>query len=95
MKNGIAPFDEVLARVGFGRFQIWLVLACGLGYTADTIELLMLTFVLPELRQDFGLDSLSLSIAPAVSSIGIVIGAVVWGGISDKYGRRWAFLGKK
>ena len=49
--------DEALHFAGYGRFQRFLMFNCGVGYTADTVELLFLTFVLSKIESEFDVSS--------------------------------------
>lgn len=86
--------DEVLELVGFGRFQVRLQAISGLGYMADTAELLFVTFLLPEFAKLWPhLTRAQLSLVPALSAAGTLVAAPVWGLASDLFGRRVVFLG--
>lgn len=84
--------EEALGLIPWGRFQWLLFITCGLGYTADTIELLLLSFAFSGLREEWGLDNATVSLASTVSNVGIMAGAICWGILSDCLGRRMVFL---
>lgn len=86
-------FAEVLDMLPWGKFHWQLFATCGLGYTADVTELLLLSFVFPEIGREWRLDNQTLAAASLLSNIGIMCGAASWGMVSDWFGRRMAFLG--
>eukprot|EP00931_Biecheleriopsis_adriatica_P104246 TRINITY_DN78933_c0_g1_i1.p1 TRINITY_DN78933_c0_g1~~TRINITY_DN78933_c0_g1_i1.p1 ORF type:complete len:488 (-),score=54.98 TRINITY_DN78933_c0_g1_i1:99-1562(-) len=83
---------EALNLVPWGRFHSLLFVACGLGYAADMVEMMLLGFTLPELGKTWDLDKMTLSMASLFSNLGIMCGALVFGVLSDCVGRRLAFL---
>ncbi|KAG8469932.1 hypothetical protein KFE25_006387 [Diacronema lutheri] len=86
--------DEVLDLAGFGRFQLRLQAISGLGYMADTAELLFVTFLLPEFARLWPhLTRAQLALVPALSALGTLVAAPLWGVASDVFGRRVVFLG--
>lgn len=61
----IAPYDEALGDVhdkamtaiGFGKFQWRLFIILGLGLMGDSIELLMIAYILPGAEKDFCMNA--------------------------------------
>lgn len=43
------------ARAGFGRFQVVLLLYCGCAWAADAMEMMLLSFLGPAVRCEWGL----------------------------------------
>ena len=60
----IPPFDEVLGSVhekamvvaGFGRLQWFMFIILGLGLMGDSIELMMVAYILPGAEKDLCMD---------------------------------------
>jgi len=85
--------EEALEAIGFGKFQIKLLFLCGAGYAAGTIELILVALLLPEISDEFDLEPLQASIFSSVTFLGELVGGILWGWISDKFGRRISFTG--
>eukprot|EP00405_Crypthecodinium_cohnii_P012001 CAMPEP_0206425978 /NCGR_PEP_ID=MMETSP0324_2-20121206/4104_1 /ASSEMBLY_ACC=CAM_ASM_000836 /TAXON_ID=2866 /ORGANISM="Crypthecodinium cohnii, Strain Seligo" /LENGTH=514 /DNA_ID=CAMNT_0053890845 /DNA_START=183 /DNA_END=1727 /DNA_ORIENTATION=- len=85
--------DEALSSIPWGRFQWLLFCTCGMGYAAECIELLLLSFAIPMLKEEWGLDNTTAAYASLLSNFGIMIGAAGWGILADCIGRRAVFLG--
>jgi hypothetical protein len=49
-------YDEALNGFGFGVYQIVLMLLCGAGWFFDGVELLLISFILPEMKNEFKLN---------------------------------------
>lgn len=80
--------DEALAVVGFGRFQVMVLCYAGLGSIAEAMEVMILSFVGPAVKSEWGLSSGQESLITTVVFAGMLVGAYSWGIISDNYGRR-------
>jgi len=84
--------EEALNAVGFGRFQIQLLIVCGVGYTAATMELILISYLLPQLRKEWGdLTAFESAFLASASFAGTLIGSVFWGWLADKIGRKISF----
>lgn len=80
--------DEALTKMGFGRFQ-WLVFGyAGLGYFAEAMEIMILSFIGPQLRSEWQLSSTQESLLSTVVFAGMLLGSYTWGLVSDNYGRK-------
>lgn len=85
-------FERALEGVGYGRFQRRLLVVCGLGWAADAMEVMLLSFALPALSDEWGLDpSRKAALAGAVF-VGMLAGSLFWGRWADRLGRRGAFV---
>jgi len=75
-----------------GRTQCKLLLICGLSFCSDAAEVTFLSYVTEVLRCDWNLTSNQESLITSAVFAGMVVGAPIWGWISDHHGRRMAFL---
>jgi len=84
--------DEAVDKLGYGRYQVLVLIATGCVFASDAIEIMMLSFLLPTLKDEWDLsDSESALIASAVFG-GSVLGTIITGPLADVYGRRPVFL---
>ncbi|KAL8209410.1 hypothetical protein R6Q57_006142 [Mikania cordata] len=65
----------------------------GLGWIAEAMEMMLLSFVGPTIQREWGLSSSEESLISTVTFVGMLVGAYVWGIVSDSYGRKKGFLG--
>ncbi|XP_050214587.1 organic cation/carnitine transporter 7-like [Mercurialis annua] len=84
--------DEALSAVGFGKFQFFVLLYAGLGWTCDAMEVMLLSAIGPAVQRQWGLSSGEESVITSMVFVGMMIGAYLWGFVSDKFGRRRGFL---
>ncbi len=85
-------FDEAIDRVGLGRFQYKLMAICGAGWAADAMEVLLISFALPAIRQEWGLTTAQAGLLGTAIFLGMLAGAWFWGTLSDRIGRKLGFI---
>lgn len=83
--------DEAIEHIGEGRFQRRLLWVCGFTWAADAAEVLLIGFALPQVTVEFGLSALQAGAVATATFIGMLLGAAVWGSLSDRIGRRTGF----
>uniref|UniRef100_A0ACD5ZYI9 Uncharacterized protein n=2 Tax=Avena sativa TaxID=4498 RepID=A0ACD5ZYI9_AVESA len=84
--------DSALAAVGFGKFQALVLVYAGMGWVAESMEVMLLSFVGPLVREEWNISPQDESLLSSVVFCGMLIGACGWGFVSDKYGRRTGLL---
>lgn len=84
----VYTLDEALDQVGFGKFQALVLAYAGLGAMAEAMEVMILSFIGPSVKEEWGLSSGQESLITTMVFAGMLIGAYFWGVISDNYGRR-------
>ncbi|KAM7477501.1 hypothetical protein LguiA_025714 [Lonicera macranthoides] len=89
----VYTLDEALSTIGFGKFQGLVLAYAGLGWVAEAMEMMLLSFVGPALETEWGLSSAEESMISTVVFAGMLLGAYAWGLVSDTFGRRKVFLG--
>ncbi|KAG7577022.1 MFS transporter superfamily [Arabidopsis thaliana x Arabidopsis arenosa] len=84
--------DEALVAMGFGKFQIYVLAYAGMGWVAEAMEMMLLSFVGPAVQSLWNLSAREESLITSVVFAGMLIGAYSWGIVSDKHGRRKGFI---
>ncbi|HDR7792727.1 TPA: MFS transporter [Bacillus luti] len=64
----------------------------GLGWLFDAMDVGMLSFVIVALQKDWGLTSQEMGWIGSINSIGMAVGALLFGILSDKIGRKSVFI---
>ena len=80
--------DDALTVMGFGKFQALVLAYSGMGWVAEAMEVMLLSFLGPVVREEWNVSPQDESILSSVVFAGMLIGAFTWGFISDRYGRR-------
>ena len=89
---GYYTTDDALSQVGFGRFQALVLAYAGVGWTAEAMEIMMLSFVGPSVKDEWGISGQQEGLITSVVFAGMIIGGCLGGVISDSYGRRSGVL---
>ncbi|KAK4488966.1 hypothetical protein RD792_004757, partial [Penstemon davidsonii] len=84
--------DEALNALGFGKFQVFVLIYAGMGWVSEAMEMMLLSFVGPAVQSTWSLSSHEESLITSVVFAGMLIGAYSWGVVADTYGRRKGFL---
>jgi MFS family permease len=80
--------DEALLSIGFGKFQTLVLVYAGIGWLSEAMEMMLLSFVGPSVRTEWGISGKQESLISSIVFVGMLIGAFTWGYVSDNYGRR-------
>ncbi|CAN6310110.1 unnamed protein product [Urochloa humidicola] len=84
--------DDALTVMGFGKFQAFVLAYAGMGWVAEAMEVMLLSFLGPVVRKEWNVSPQDESLLSSVVFAGMLIGAFTWGFISDRYGRRTVLL---
>ena len=69
-----------------------LLVTSGLGWMFDAMDVGLLSFVLAALKADWGLSAGQMGWLGAINSIGMAVGAVAFGMMADRIGRKSVFI---
>ncbi|XP_023529009.1 organic cation/carnitine transporter 7-like isoform X1 [Cucurbita pepo subsp. pepo] len=84
--------DEALVSMGFGNYQILVLVYAGMGWVSEAMEMMLLSFVGPAVQSAWSLSPREESLITSVVFAGMLVGAYSWGIVSDIYGRRKGFF---
>ncbi|KAK4713837.1 hypothetical protein R3W88_019744 [Solanum pinnatisectum] len=90
--GALYTMEEALTSVGIGKFQYMVLCYAGLGSISEAVETMILSFIGPALRSQWSLSPTQESLMSTVVFVGMLIGALFWGFITDCYGRRRGLL---
>ncbi|XP_053369715.1 synaptic vesicle glycoprotein 2Ba [Clarias gariepinus] len=85
-------YETIMEDCGHGRFQWTLFTVLGLALMADGVECFVVAFALPSAEKDMCLSNASKGMLGLIVYVGMMLGAIVWGGLADKLGRRQCLL---
>jgi len=80
--------DEAIDRIGFGRWQWMLMAVVGLCWIADSMEMMLLSFLGPVVKCAWSLSPNEESMLTTVVFIGMLAGNYAWGFVGDRLGRK-------
>lgn len=84
--------DQAIEQIGFGRFQGKLMAICGMGWAADAMEVLLISFAIPAIGEEWNLTAGQKGLLATAIFVGMLVGAYFWGRIADTRGRRIGFM---
>ncbi|KAF2894062.1 hypothetical protein ILUMI_12112 [Ignelater luminosus] len=85
-------FETALSVVGFGRYNIYLTLVCGICLFAVNTTVYAIGYVLPAAECDLNLNTFDKGLLTAVGFVGIIFSLYIWGAIADTTGRKKVIL---
>ncbi|XP_028402682.1 synaptic vesicle 2-related protein-like [Dendronephthya gigantea] len=85
--------DDILDDIGLRFFHFKAFVILGLLNMTDSLELSMLSVILPNLKSMWNISSLLTGILTFALSAGLVVGSPLWGWVTDTYGRKRGFIG--
>nr|XP_034988073.1 synaptic vesicle glycoprotein 2B [Zootoca vivipara] len=81
-------YENIIEECGHGRFQWMLFTVLGLALMADGVEVFVVGFVLPSAEKDMCLSRSNKGMLGLIVYLGMMLGAIMWGGLADKLGRK-------
>lgn len=84
--------DDALISMGFGKFQTLVFFYSGVAYAAEAMEVMILSFIGQAVQSEWNLSPHEKSFISSAVFAGMLVGAYIWGVVSDNYGRRKGFL---
>ena len=74
-----------------GRFHYKLLVLVGIGWLFDAMDTGIVSFILPALGKEWGLQPAQLGWIVSIAFIGMALGAVASGWLADRFGRKTVF----
>jgi len=95
--NDAAPhntisIDDAVDAIQFGKFQKVVMVAVGLCFMSDAMEVVLLGFLSTVLKHEWNLTGTQAASITASVFVGELLGAVILGRLGDVFGRRKTFL---
>ena len=87
----VMDIDEAIDRLGMGMFQFQIILACGLCFASDAMEVLMLSFLTVILQSQWGLSEGQSDSIVSVVFVGALLANLTLAPLGDKWGRKIIF----
>ncbi|KAJ2455848.1 hypothetical protein EV183_000464 [Coemansia sp. RSA 2336] len=88
--------NRMISNIGFGRYHRRVLALCGLGWTADNAWMQCTACILPRVQRHFDISNSRIGLLSSCMFLGLMCGALVWGPVSDRFGRlvpyRWTLV---
>eukprot|EP01084_Bolivina_argentea_P006771 12813_1 len=83
--------NDLINKIGFGKFHYQIIFLCGLGYIADSMWGEAVGLLLTPIQNEWDIDNAYLGWLAGTLFSGMCIGSFVWGRTSDIVGRKFPF----
>ena len=83
--------NQIMSDIGFGRYQRRMLGLCGFGWFADNMWMQGVISILPRVQQQFGIGNSYIGVMMSSMFVGLMVGALFWGPLSDRLGRKVAY----
>ncbi|XP_028830573.1 synaptic vesicle 2-related protein-like isoform X2 [Denticeps clupeoides] len=80
--------EDAVEVIGFGKFQWKLSMVTGMSWIADSMEMMILSILAPQLHCEWRLPSWQVALITSVVFIGMMLSSSLWGKVCDRYGRK-------
>lgn len=88
----VISIDDAIERLGAGRFQSRLLISAGLCFSADAMQVILLTFLTPIVQEEWNLSNEAMESLTSAVFAGAMVGTLILGPLADRKGRRLVFL---
>ncbi len=86
---------EVIGRsidkITLNRALIFIIAVAAAGFFFDSFDIVIVSYALPVIKQEFGLDPKQLGLIGSAALAGMGLGSWFWGWVADRWGRRVVF----
>jgi putative MFS transporter len=71
-----------------GRFHLWMMILVGLCWMLGAYGVTIVGFLLPSMNSEWNISTTGLGLLASLGMVGMMVGSIVAGMFSDRYGRR-------
>jgi Na+/melibiose symporter-like transporter len=90
-QSSLLHIDDAIEMLGMGTFQYQILLAAGLCFMADAMEVLLLSFLATILKYEWDLTERQTDTIISVVFAGALLGTLILSPLGDVWGRRPVF----
>ncbi|MEI3614280.1 MFS transporter [Pseudogracilibacillus sp. SO30301A] len=84
--------NNFIDNQNFKRFHLVLLISCIFIIVADGYDMFMLGAILPQLMEEWAMDSVTAGKIGSYGLLGMMLGAMIFGPIADRFGRKSVIL---
>ncbi|KAL4450949.1 hypothetical protein ABPG74_011791 [Tetrahymena malaccensis] len=88
----IITFDEVLTKIGQGKYQLVIYIVMALIGMTEGAQITIFTLTIPILKHQWDVEDYLNSLQASLVFVGFLIGAMISGQVADRLGRQIPFL---
>ncbi len=87
-KDDKISLDDMIDTLGFGKFQLFILVVSGILWLSDGMEVLLMSILGPVLKCEWRLESWQEALITTANLAGIILGSPFCGWFADVYGRK-------
>jgi MFS family permease len=84
--------EEAIIKTGFGKFNVLLVIICGLVLACGFLETSSVGLILPIAQCELNLSNFDKGLIGSVGYVGIILSSHFWGFMADTRGRKKSMI---
>lgn len=85
--------DSIIERLPITSTHIFVVIAAALGFMFDSLDTYIVSYAMPSIIKEWNIDPVTNGLLSSAGIWGMFLGAILWGPITDKFGRKVGFIG--
>jgi putative MFS transporter len=85
--------SAVIERLPLIRTHFWILIVAGLGVAFDSFDTYIVAYAMPYIVKEWKINSITNGLLASAGFWGMMLGALAWGPLADKFGRKIAFMG--
>jgi MFS transporter, putative metabolite:H+ symporter len=82
---------RAIDKVTLNRALMFIIAVAAVGFFFDSFDIVIVSYALPMIKQDFGLDPKQMGLIGSAALAGMGLGSWFWGWVADRWGRRVVF----
>jgi putative MFS transporter len=82
---------RAIDKTTLNRALIFIIAVAAAGFLFDSFDIVIVSYALPVIKQEFHLDSTQLGLIGSSALAGMGLGSWFWGWVADRWGRRVVF----
>ena len=85
--------SSVIEKLTLNRTHYFVVICAALGFMFDSFDTYIVSYAMPAIIKEWSITPVMMGMLTSAGIWGMFFGAIVWGPITDRYGRRMGFIG--
>ena len=93
VRTATTTVDRIVEKLPLKSVHYFIIAAAALGFMFDSFDTYIASYAMPSIIKEWKLDAIMVGMLTSAGIWGMFLGAIVWGPVTDKYGRKVGFIG--
>lgn len=85
--------DSIVEKLPLTPVHTFIIITAALGFMFDSFDTYIASYAMPSIIKEWKVDAIMVGMLASANFWGMMLGAIVWGPITDRYGRKVGFIG--